>query len=112
MDRFRPRRPTSERKASQPTELRVSHLSVHGEELAVLSYWLPSIRLPEVLTPAERFVVREILAGRSNEEIAAQRGTSERTVANQLSAIYRKLGVGSRAELALAVCFPGGSEKG
>jgi len=28
------------------------------------------------------------------------RSTSERTVANQLAAIYRKLGVSSRAELA------------
>jgi DNA-binding NarL/FixJ family response regulator len=52
------------------------------------------------LTPAERQVAGAVLKGSSNDAIAAARRTSARTVANQLAAIYRKLGVSSRWELA------------
>jgi hypothetical protein len=40
---------------------------------------------------------------RTNRVIAQQRGTAERTVANQMQAIYRKLSVRSRVELAGAL---------
>jgi DNA-binding NarL/FixJ family response regulator len=52
------------------------------------------------LTRAEREVLDEVLFGRSNHEIAAQRGTSLRTVANQLAGLLRKMRAGSRTELA------------
>jgi DNA-binding NarL/FixJ family response regulator len=52
------------------------------------------------LTAAEREIVAGVLSGRSNAAIAQARRTSTRTVANQLAAIYRKLGVFSRWELA------------
>ena len=52
------------------------------------------------LTSAERQVVAGVLNGRTNAAIAMARRTSSRTVANQLAAIYRKLGVSSRWELA------------
>jgi DNA-binding NarL/FixJ family response regulator len=52
------------------------------------------------LTDAERQVVTGVLNGRTNAAIALARRTSSRTVANQLAAIYRKLGVSSRWELA------------
>ncbi len=55
------------------------------------------------LTEAERAVVARVLEGASNAEIAAERGTSARTVANQLAAVYRKLGALGRAELAALV---------
>jgi DNA-binding NarL/FixJ family response regulator len=55
------------------------------------------------LSRAEREVVQLMLQGESNGAIAFRRGTSVRTIANQLSAAYRKLGVGSRAELARAI---------
>lgn len=51
------------------------------------------------LTPAERDVARAIARGLRNEEIAVERGVSARTVESQLSTIYKKLGVRSRAEL-------------
>jgi DNA-binding CsgD family transcriptional regulator len=51
------------------------------------------------LTAAEREVAGFILRGRSNGEIASARRTSARTVANQIAAIFRKVGVSSRAEL-------------
>lgn len=51
------------------------------------------------LTPAERAVVAHALDGHGTRAIAVMRGTTERTVANQLASAYRKLGVGSRREL-------------
>ena len=54
----------------------------------------------DVLTPAERMIALDAAAGLSNATIAARRRRSVRTIANQLASIYRKLGVGSRAELA------------
>jgi DNA-binding CsgD family transcriptional regulator len=54
------------------------------------------------LTSAESDVVRRILAGHSNARIARDRGTSVRTVANQVASILRKLGVRSRFEVAAA----------
>lgn len=62
--------------------------------------------LPGNLTRAERDVVRLVLEGRSNAEIALTRGTSPRTVANQLQAIYAKLHVGSRRELVAVLLGP------
>jgi DNA-binding NarL/FixJ family response regulator len=55
------------------------------------------------LTVAERQVVAGVLSGCTNAAIARGRRTSCRTVANQLAAIYRKLGVSSRWELAAYV---------
>jgi DNA-binding CsgD family transcriptional regulator len=55
---------------------------------------------PHQLTPAEEQVARLVAAGRANDEVAAALFVSRRTVENHLSRIYRKLAVGSRAELA------------
>ena len=55
--------------------------------------------LPACLTEVERAVVTLVLEGCSNQEIANVRRTRYRTVANQLHAIYQKLGVASRTEL-------------
>jgi DNA-binding NarL/FixJ family response regulator len=72
-------------------------LSRVGDTIVVSAGPIP---LPEQLTDAERAVVQALLAGRTNTEIAEERGKSAKTIANQLYAIYRKLGVGSRDELA------------
>lgn len=58
----------------------------------------PAPRIPG-LTAAERDVARLAAADLSNAEIAARRGVSARTVANQLASIFRKLKLGSRVEL-------------
>jgi DNA-binding CsgD family transcriptional regulator len=52
------------------------------------------------MTRAEREIAAHVMNGHSNASIARRRGTSSRTVANQLAALYRKLRVGSRTELA------------
>ena len=53
------------------------------------------------LTRRERHLVGEILAGRNNKVIAQVLGVKEQTVRNQLTALFRKLGVSSRLELAV-----------
>jgi DNA-binding CsgD family transcriptional regulator len=55
------------------------------------------------LTASERAVVVLALSGCSNASIANQRGSTARTVANQLASVYRKLGISGRRELAAAV---------
>ena len=67
-------------------------------EIAILSF---SLRGDESanLSSAESYVLRHILAGRSNAEIAGLRGCSARTIANQVASLFRKLGVRSRLEL-------------
>ncbi len=52
-----------------------------------------------MLTSAERSIVRAIGEGKTNAQIAALRGTSSRTVANQIARLFRKIGVASRTEL-------------
>lgn len=51
------------------------------------------------LTAAEAIVFEHLLQGESNEAIGKARGSSVRTVANQVASILRKLHVGSRYEL-------------
>ncbi|MEZ4372298.1 MAG: LuxR C-terminal-related transcriptional regulator [Polyangiaceae bacterium] len=51
------------------------------------------------LTLAERQITSDMAQGLTNREIAARRGRSLRTVANQVASIFSKTGVASRAEL-------------
>jgi DNA-binding NarL/FixJ family response regulator len=57
--------------------------------------------LPEELSGREAEVAREVVAGRSNKEIARVLGITERTVKAHLGAIFAKLGVRDRLQLAL-----------
>jgi DNA-binding CsgD family transcriptional regulator len=61
---------------------------------------------PESLTPSERRVCELAAAGRSNPQIAAELFLSRRTVEFHLRGAFRKLGVGSRDELAAALRDP------
>lgn len=83
--------------------VRLSELNVHGERLMVISFPTVDDGALESLTPAEREVCALAASGCSNDEIADRRGTSVRTVANQMASIFEKLGVQSRAELARRV---------
>jgi DNA-binding NarL/FixJ family response regulator len=78
---------------------RLSRLTADGEELIVLSYPRETRAPVAGLTPAEQGVLDLLRAGLSNTQVAAARGTSVRTVANQVASVFRKLGVQSRAEL-------------
>lgn len=65
--------------------------------------------LPEGLSERETEVAREVVAGRSNKEIARVLGITERTVKAHLGAIFVKLGVRDRLQLALRLT--GGKEE-
>jgi DNA-binding NarL/FixJ family response regulator len=75
---------------------RVSTFVWNGEELAIVSR---VVREGAGLTDAEREIVAAIARGWSNAEIAAARGTSVRTVANQIATLLRKHGAASRYDL-------------
>jgi DNA-binding NarL/FixJ family response regulator len=84
-------------------ELVATEVAVYAgtESQVMLSFPLPrpESATPAVLTASEQYVFRALLAGQSNAEIAASRGRSPRTIANQVAAVFRKLAVGSRSEL-------------
>jgi DNA-binding NarL/FixJ family response regulator len=60
---------------------------------------LPSVAKLGPLTSAERDVATSVMLGLANAAIARARGTSTRTVANQVRRVFTKLGVRSRGEL-------------
>ena len=55
------------------------------------------------LSEREREVAALVAEGRTNREIGERLVLSEKTVANHLSRIFRRLDLGSRAELAALV---------
>jgi DNA-binding CsgD family transcriptional regulator len=65
---------------------------------------------PLGLTPTEERVARLVADGKTNREVAAELFLSRRTVEDNLSRIYRKLGVRSRAQLARSFA-PGGDPR-
>jgi DNA-binding CsgD family transcriptional regulator len=87
-----------------PRGLQASTFSLKDDEYAVLSFPLPELRIPRGLSRAEEDVVRAVLEGQSNAQIARARGTSSNTVANQLRSIYAKLGISGRVDL-VGRCF-------
>lgn len=56
------------------------------------------VTAPAPLSDVERELVQHLALGHATAQIALARGTSFFTVRNQLSALYRKLGVANRAE--------------
>ncbi len=78
--------------------MRIRRFRMGREEFAVVSF---PIEIPAgiTLTKAEREVATFVARGMTNKQIAEARRTSENTVANQLKAIFKKLGVQSRVEL-------------
>lgn len=78
-----------------PPDLRCRSL---GPDVVMLE-WTPRSS-PIALSFSERGVAVDILGGLTNEEIARGRNVAVRTVANQVAALFKKLGVSSRSEMA------------
>jgi len=78
---------------------RYGRLIWQDRELNVVAIPRPERLLEGVLPQAELEVVRNIVEGLSYREIARQRGTSTRTIANQIGAVFRRLRVSGRNEL-------------
>jgi len=55
------------------------------------------------LTERERQIASHAAEGKTNQQIAEELGIGDRTVEWHLTRVYRKLRLGSRAELAAAV---------
>jgi|KBSSwiStaDraftv2_1062776.scaffolds.fasta_scaffold947626_2 DNA-binding CsgD family transcriptional regulator len=96
-------------KAIQPRDLQAAAITLRSGRYLLVSF---ERCRKSLLTPSEEEVALAMLAGRSNAEIAGIRGTSPRTVANQIAGIFQKLGVRSRTELAArwtaSLCAPEG----
>jgi DNA-binding CsgD family transcriptional regulator len=85
----------------------IAALTRRGPELVVASNGAsPPIAPSEIstLTSRENEVLRELVRGARNSEIAATLGISERTVKSHLKSIFQKLGVESRSA-AVAAAF-------
>jgi DNA-binding CsgD family transcriptional regulator len=83
---------------------RVDALSRDGQARWLVSVTNPAESLRDMLSPCEYEVARYSIDGTRQVEIALLRGTSQRTVANQLASAFRKLNVSGRAALrALAI---------
>jgi DNA-binding NarL/FixJ family response regulator len=98
------RRPPELKLPPPPAGLKSARLMVGAREFLVLS--MPSDDLLDGLTAAERMIAERLALGRSNAELARERGTSERTIANQVRAILEKTGTRSRAELTARLASP------
>ncbi len=84
-----------------PSGLAARTFDVAGDDF-VLFTWGDAKTEPEGiagLSAAEREVLRLVVSGKSNRNIAQSREVSERTIANQVASILRKVGARSRFEL-------------
>lgn len=91
--------PDAESLLARPEGLVAWRFDVGGEAFALLESGDPPPDIPFGLTKAEADVARLAVQGLSNKQIAVRRGTSARTVANQMASLFRKLGLASRPEL-------------
>lgn len=80
-------------------DARASVLHESGRAVRIVSALRLDNQLWEALTPAELYVIRGVVEGQGHAEIARARGSSPRTVANQLAAAFQRLKVSGRAEL-------------
>jgi len=83
---------------SASRELRLARVALDGRRYVVLSAALHS-KAWDRLSSAERAVLELRAIGKSHSDIAQQRKTSRRTVANQLAAATHRLGVSGRLDL-------------
>jgi DNA-binding NarL/FixJ family response regulator len=89
-----------------PRGLSIERIESDGSNAIVLSFPVPEAkRHASELTNAERAVAHGILHGLTYEQVAERRGVSQRTVANQMAAVFAKLKVRSRLDLALLLRY-------
>ena len=89
---------------------RVDALADDGGTRWLVSVTNPAESLRPMLSPCEYDVARYSIDGTRLTEIARLRGTTQRTVANQLASVFRKLDVSGRGALrALAIRLQAGA---
>lgn len=87
----------------------LSFFSIGETQLRVLSVARPDKALAGSLPPAELAVIRSFVEGASYSSISSERGTSPRTIANQITAVFRRLKVSGRGELMLRLFADSGA---
>src|SRR5262245_25627653 len=107
-----PHQPVATPSLPAPEPLRVTTFESGPDTFAILSFPLEELPLPDLLSAAEKAVCRLLLTGASNAEIARQRRTSVRTIANQVASILKKLGAGSRSELPMVLARASSAGRG
>jgi DNA-binding NarL/FixJ family response regulator len=88
---------------SVPRGIQVERAAHRGQPAVRVSFPVPKVQWNESLTSAEKDVANDILAGLPNVAIGRKRGSSVRTVVNQVASIFKKIGAHSRLELCLVV---------
>jgi DNA-binding CsgD family transcriptional regulator len=83
----------------QSLEARVSRVREGADADLVISMPRLESAVAEKLSPAERSVARMLVEGSSHAKMGEARGRSQRTIANQLGAVFSKLGVSGRMEV-------------
>jgi len=78
---------------------RCSRFQFGADQYLVVSARRPDLTFPSRLSEAEASVVRDLVGGFSYAKIAEKRSKSVRTIANQIAAAFRKLGVSGRQAL-------------
>jgi DNA-binding CsgD family transcriptional regulator len=89
---------STERTTGTPSTQGALRVQVEGRDIVVLKQSVPPPARTH-LTVAEQEIAAHVLQALRNDQIASLRGRSIRTVETQLYAIYRKLGITSRAAL-------------
>jgi DNA-binding NarL/FixJ family response regulator len=82
---------------------RLQEMELGGERIAVGVQPLADEIRFAAFSEANRHVAIALMRGATYASIATERGTAERTIGNQVQAVYRRLGVGSRLELSASV---------
>lgn len=82
---------------------RFSHIVTDAATYDVVSIERPEKPWSRCFSRSELDVVARLLDGASYMDIASQRGTSVRTVANQIASAFRRMRVSGRAELVAAL---------
>ena len=85
--------------AARPADLEVVDV---GADFALFE-WTEGLPEAQMLTGALREVLDRILRGESNAQIAKHRGTSVRTVDNQVATLLQRFGARSRVDLVRVV---------
>jgi DNA-binding NarL/FixJ family response regulator len=77
----------------------LSFVSTPFGEVQVIGIPRPGRRLLGVVPAAELEVISLLIEGCCYAEIAKRRGTAERTIANQIAAVFKRLNVSGRSDL-------------
>lgn len=89
------------RTATSIVARRSTFIAPDDSELTVIAVPRPDRHLAAILPSAELSVIRRLVEGLAYGEIASYRGTASRTIANQITAVFRRIKVSGRNELVL-----------